>query len=137
MFLRLCAAALAAAFPFAAQAALGCNDVLKALSKELADATCVVSSDLTTQNPQTTPADNSLPGLPPFAFTPTTDRSVISPTGGGTPINHAVPGLQIQARIAADPLGQARFLLRLPNNWNGRRSEEHTSELQSHVNLVC
>src|SRR5690242_20837241 len=24
-----------------------------------------------------------------------------------------------------------------PRSWNNRRSEEHTSELQSHVNLVC
>ncbi|WP_077038390.1 3-hydroxybutyrate oligomer hydrolase family protein, partial [Pelomonas sp. KK5] len=36
-----------------------------------------------------------------------------------TPITRMVPGLQINARFASDPLGQGRFLLRLPNDWNG------------------
>ena len=36
------------------------------------------------------------------------------------PITKVVPGVQIKARIASDPLGQARFLLRVPNDWNGR-----------------
>src|SRR5690242_10373332 len=32
---------------------------------------------------------------------------------------------------------QSRWRKRLPLNWRSSRSEEHTSELQSHVNLVC
>src|SRR5437868_3186393 len=120
MYLRIgSTAALLLALPFSANAALNCADVLKALSRELVDATCVVSGDLTTRNEQTTPQNNSLPGLPAFAFTPRTDRDVISPSPAKrAPVIKVVPGLQIQARIASDPLGQARFLLRLPNDWN-------------------
>jgi len=107
--------------PFSARAGVTCADVLKALGSRLADATCFQSTDLTTNNPLTTPANNSLPGLPAFAFTPITDRGVIAPIAGKrTPITQTVPGLQLNARIASDPAGQARFLLRLPNDWNGR-----------------
>src|SRR5258708_5853763 len=107
--------------PFSARAGVTCADVLKALGGRLADPTCFQSADLTTNNPLTTPANNSLTGLPPGAFTPVTDRGVIAPSAGKrTPITRAVPGLQVNARIASDPAGQARFLLRLPNNWKGR-----------------
>ena len=107
--------------PFSARAGVTCADVLKALGSGLADPTCFQSADLTTNNPLTTPANNSLTGLPPGAFTPVTDRGVIAPSAGKrTPITRAVPGLQLNARIASDPAGQARFLLRLPNDWNGR-----------------
>lgn len=108
-----------AAFPAVAHA--DCQAVLAALGDRVADATCVDSPDLTTNNPATTPADNSLPGLPAGAFTPTTDRNVISPDAPDrTPITHAVPGIQVNGRFAGDPTGQARFLLRLPATWNGR-----------------
>src|SRR5467141_3798709 len=108
--------------PFSARAGVTCADVLEALGSRLADhPDCFQSADLTTANPLTTPADNSLPGLPRFAFIPTTDRGVIAPSAGKrTPITKAVPGLQLNARIASDLTGQARFLLRLPNDWNGR-----------------
>jgi hypothetical protein len=121
MFPRICGtAALLLVIPFSAHAGFTCADVLAALASELTDATCFVSTDLTTNNEQTTPPNNSLPGLPPFAFTPRTDRDVIAPSPAKrAPITKTVPGLQIQARIASDPLGQARFLLRLPNDWNG------------------
>jgi hypothetical protein len=121
MSARICGtAALLLALPLCAQAKLTCADVVKALAKDLTDVTCFASTDLTTNNEQTTPANNSIPGLPAFAFTPRTDRDVISPNAPKrTPITKAVPGLQIQARIASDPQGQARFLLRLPQEWNG------------------
>src|SRR5712691_10533200 len=107
--------------PFSARAGVTCADVRKALDNQLTDVTCFQSADLTTNNPLTTPANNSLPGLPAFAFTPITDRGVIAPIAGKrTPITQTVPGLQLNARIASDPAGQARFLLRLPNDWNGR-----------------
>ena len=81
------------------------NKVLNA-----ADTFCFESPDLTTANPLTTPADNSLPGLPAFAFTPQTDRSVISPDPPNrTPITKKVPGVQLDARIAVDPAGEARI----------------------------
>ena len=121
--------------PFPASAAVTCADVLKVLGSSLADLNCFASDDLTTNNPLTTPANNSLPGLPPFAFTPITDRTVIAPSAGKrTPITKAVPGLQLDARIASDPQGQARFLLRLPNDWNGRLVVAGASGTRSEFN---
>ena len=136
MLMRLCGVvALSLLLPHPAHAAASCAQVLKILGGQLADATCFVSADLTTNNEQTTPLDNSLPGLPPFAFTPRTDRNVVSPNPPHrTPITKAVPGLQIQARIASDPLGQARFLLRLPNDWNGRLVVAGASGTRSEFN---
>jgi pimeloyl-ACP methyl ester carboxylesterase len=116
---RVCALALAG-LPGLVLAQARCEQVLRQLRPHLADAVCVESPDLTTTNPATTPGDNSLPGLPAFAFMPQTDRSVIAPSEGKRPpVTKVVPGLQIQARFAADPLGQGRFLLRLPHDWNG------------------
>jgi 3HB-oligomer hydrolase (3HBOH)/Tannase and feruloyl esterase len=124
---------LSASLP--AAAAVTCADLQKAFGASLADVSCFASSDLTTNNPQTTPGDNSLPGLPAFAFTPTTDRSVIAPSAGKrTPITKAVPGVQLNARIASDPQGQARFLLRLPNDWNGRLVVAGASGTRSEFN---
>ena len=114
---------------------------LKALGQSLADVNCFASPDLTTANTtndiktSTTPPNNSLPGLPAFAFTPITDRSVIAPSAGKrTPITKVVPGLQLDARIASDPQGQARFLLRLPNDWNGRLVVAGASGTRSEFN---
>jgi hypothetical protein len=98
-----------------------CEQVLSRLGDSLADATCTESADLTTDNPATTPANNAIPALPPFAFTPQTDRDTIAPDPDHRPpITGHVPGIQINARIAGDPQGQARVLIRLPDNWNGR-----------------
>src|SRR2546425_10126797 len=121
--------------PFFARAGVTCEDVRKALGNQLADPSCFQSTDLTTNNPQTTPDDNSLPGVPPGAFQPKTDRAVIAPIAGKrTPITKAVPGLQLDARIASDPTGQARFLLRLPNDWNGRLVVAGASGTRSEFN---
>ena len=126
--------ALALIVPMSA-AASRCDDVLSRIGAQLADASCVESPDLTTNNPSTTPGDNSIPGLPPFAFTPTTDRGVIAPSAAfRPPITHAVPGVQIDARIASDPTGEARFLLRLPNDWNGRLVVAGASGTRSEFN---
>ena len=121
--------------PFPASAAVTCDSVLKVLGSSLADVTCSASDDLTTNNPLTTPGNNTLPGVPAFAFTPITDRSVIAPSAGKrTPITKVVPGLQLDARIASDPQGQARFLLRLPNDWNGRLVVAGASGTRSEFN---
>ena len=127
--------------PFPAGAAVTCADVLKALGQSLADVNCFASPDLTTTNTtndirtSTTPPNNSLPGLPGGAFTPITDRSVIAPSAAKRPpITQVVPGLQLDARIASDPQGQARFLLRLPNNWNGRLVVAGASGTRSEFN---
>jgi alpha-beta hydrolase superfamily lysophospholipase len=83
------------------------------------DVQCVESTDLTTNNPATTPGDNSRFGLPPNAFVPTTDRGAVSPDAPQrTPITRAVPGLQITGGMADDV--NARWLLRLPQHWNGK-----------------
>ena len=131
---RSLAGAIALAIPFAASATR-CDDVLAALGSRLADATCFESTDLTTNNPLTTPPDNSIPGLPVGAFTPRTDRGVIvGAPADNTPITHAVPGIQLNARIADDPTGQARFLLRLPDDWNGRLVVAGASGTRSEFN---
>jgi hypothetical protein len=136
MLHRTCrVAVLLAAVSVSAHAKLNCPDVLKALRKDLVDVTCFASTDLTTKNEQTTPLNNSNPALPAFAFTPRTDRDVISPNAPErTRIDKAVPGLQIQARIAGDPRGQARFLLRLPADWNGRLVVAGASGTRSEFN---
>lgn len=132
----ICAAlALLVAGNTAVPAATRCDHLLEQLKARIAEATCSDSTDLTTANPATTPADNSLPGLPPFAFTPQIDRNTIAPPNGSrTPITKAVPGMQIQARIAGDPLGQARILIRMPDDWNGRLVVAGASGTRSEFN---
>ncbi|MEO2218486.1 3-hydroxybutyrate oligomer hydrolase family protein [Chromobacterium vaccinii] len=112
-----------------------CERLLRKLDSQLADARCVESPDLTTRNPDTTPANDSLPGLPPSAFMPQADRDIlVADPAHRPPIKKAVPGLQIQARFAKDPLGQARFLLRLPKDWNGRLVVAGASGARSEFN---
>src|SRR5215475_3218839 len=60
-----------------ASAAARCDRLLNLLQAGIADPTCFESTDLTTANPATTPPNNSLPALPPFAFTPQTDHLAI------------------------------------------------------------
>ncbi|HVJ54189.1 MAG TPA: 3-hydroxybutyrate oligomer hydrolase family protein [Aliidongia sp.] len=116
-------------------AASRCGRLSSFLHDRVADVVCTESTDLTTNNPATTPADNSLVGLPPFAFTPTTDRSVIAPSAPNrTPITKTVPGVQFQARLTGDPQGEARILIRLPNNWNGKLVVAGASGTRSEFN---
>jgi hypothetical protein len=121
-----------------AAAASRCDQLLARLGNQVvnaADTTCFESPDLTTANPNTTPADNSLPGLPAFAFTPQTDRSVISPSPPNrTLITKAVPGIQLDARISDDLTDQARILFRLPNQWNGKLVVAGASGTRSEFN---
>jgi hypothetical protein len=119
----------------AAEPRSACDDLLKRFGARLIEVVCVQSPDLTTANPSTTPADNSRPGLPPLAFTPQTDRAVIAPDAAHkTPIARAVPGLQLQARIADDPAGEARIIVRLPDVWNGRLVVAGASGTRSEFN---
>jgi 3HB-oligomer hydrolase (3HBOH) len=99
--------------------ATGCEDVVPRLGPVLADVFCFHTTNLTTNGPNTTPPDDSLAGLPPFAFTPRIDRAVISPADH-TPIARPVGGVQIEGRFARDAIGQGRFVLRLPDDWNGK-----------------
>lgn len=96
-----------------------CTQIRLALLADTQDLQCVSSADLTTANPNTTPQDNSRPGLPPSAFTPRTDAQAVSPDAPNrTPITRAVPGLQVTGAMADDP--DARWVLRLPESWNGK-----------------
>src|SRR5206468_5985004 len=70
MFRKRCLMALAFFLPAVAFAETRCEQILKKWGDQLADANCFESTDLTTNNPLTTPLDNSIPGLPLFAFTP-------------------------------------------------------------------
>src|SRR5262249_37719508 len=104
-----------------------CDALVAYLSDRAVDVVCFESEDLTTNNENpprpmpTTPPDNSIAGRPPFAFTPRTDRTVISPDPPDrTPIRRAVPGIQVQGFYADDVKREARFVLRFPNDWNGR-----------------
>jgi hypothetical protein len=134
-------AALVASSLVPAVARAGCGEVLARLGPRVADVTCFASPDLTTNNTSgpptgpTTPPDHSLPGWPPFAFTPRTDRDTIAPAPPDrTPITRPVPGVQVQGRFADDPTGQARFLVRLPDDWNGRLVVAGASGTRSEFN---
>jgi hypothetical protein len=99
--------------------ALDCSAVTAALAARTQDLRCIDSPDLTTQNPDTTPPDNSRVDLPPLAFTPRTDRAAIVSDVVRTPIAGAVPGLQITGAMADD--AGARFVIRLPaSGFTGR-----------------
>jgi 3HB-oligomer hydrolase 3HBOH len=120
--------------PVAARAAR-CDDLLAQIGAELSGVNCFESADLTTNNPATTPPNNFDATLPAGAITPQTDRGVISPDPPNrTPITRAVPGLQLEAKIAGDPTGEARFLLRVPNDWNGRLVVAGASGTRSEFN---
>jgi hypothetical protein len=109
---------------------------------------CFHSDDLRTNNASTTPADNSittfadgsmLPGVSvlglPFnfgAYTPTKDRGVIS--NGPSPTAGPVPGIQVEGWYADDPTKQARFVLRFPDNWNGKLVVAGASGTRSEYN---
>jgi hypothetical protein len=129
--------ALAVSLSGHAAARTRCERILERFADRLVGASCVESPDLTTNNPNTTPANNSLAGWPPFAFTPQTDRATIAPDPANkTPITKVVPGVQINAYIASDKTTprQARFLLRLPDDWNGRLVVAGASGTRSEFN---
>src|SRR2546423_11890889 len=116
MHLRLvsCVALLLSSAAFAAPPADRCSRLLAAFRDRLVNPTCFESTDLTTNGPATTPADNSITGLPAGAFTPTTHPTVISPGPGNTTlIARPVAGVQLQASIAAHPTRHGRVLPRL------------------------
>ena len=135
---------LACALPGAAST--GCADILNSLAGKAVGVVCFASPDLTTNNtalppngPTTLPND-SLPEfadgvtpLPTYAFTPITDRGVIVLTNAPTPAP-AIPGVQVEGFFADDPAGQARFLLRFPDHWNGRLVVAGASGTRSEFN---
>ena len=115
---RLLSVAVLAAGASSAFAQNACGPVVAVLAGTQHVA-CFESTDLTTNNPATLPADNSRAGLPLSAFTPRTDAAAVSPDAPHrTPITRAVPGLQITGGMADD--ADARWVLRLPQDWNGK-----------------
>jgi 3HB-oligomer hydrolase (3HBOH) len=140
--LACCIAALSSAAAFA-ETKDPCQRVMAAFGSRLREATCFHTDDLTTNNPATTPQNNSLPGQPPFAFTPQTDRDVITIDAKNRPaVTKKVPGIQVNGYIADDPQKQGRFLLRLPDTdgpdpstrWNGRLVVAGASGTRSEFN---
>ena len=129
-------------------AAAGCTEVLAVLADKSIGATCFHADDLRTPNPPTapvTPPDNSittfadgtpLPGSTvvgsAFSYTPVTDLEKISI--GPTPTSTAVPGIQVEGWFADDPSGEARFLLRFPDDWNGKLVVAGSSGTRSEFN---
>jgi len=86
-------------------------------------------------NSITTFADGTpLPGL--FgginSFTPITDRAVIS--NGPAPTAGPVPGIQVEGWLADDPANEARFVLRFPDDWNGKLVVAGASGTRSEYN---
>jgi hypothetical protein len=127
--------ALALLIPMSASAATRCEQIEASLGASIADPVCFESADLTTNNVATTPPNNTIAGLPAGAWTPVTDRGVISPNPPNrTPITKAVPGIQLEARFADDPTGEARFLIRLPDDWNGNLVVAGASGTRSEFN---
>src|SRR5215471_16456181 len=86
-----------------------CDALAAFLADKAVDVVCFESEDLTTNNEipprpmPTTPEDNSIAGLLAFAYTPRTDRTVISPDPPDrTPITSEVPGIQVEGFFADD-----------------------------------
>ena len=147
-FTWLCAAVVAMPWPLAALAAPGCPALEQYLVGRAVGVMCFHSDDLRTNNTVTTPTNNSittfadgttLPGVSvlglPFnfgSFTPVTDRGVIST--GATPSSAPVPGIQVEGWFADDPTNQARFVLRFPDDWNGKLVVAGASGTRSEYN---
>ncbi|HEV8551789.1 MAG TPA: 3-hydroxybutyrate oligomer hydrolase family protein [Casimicrobiaceae bacterium] len=121
----------------------GCPEIEQFLTGKAVGVVCFHSDDLRTNNPTTTPANNSittfadgspLPGLfsGAFSFTPITDRGVIS--NGPAPTSTPVPGIQVGGWFADDPTKQARFVLRFPDDWNGKLVVAGSSGTRSEYN---
>jgi alpha-beta hydrolase superfamily lysophospholipase len=124
-------------------ASAGCPQIEQFLTGIAVGVVCFHSDDLTTNNPITTPADNSIltfaDGSPLLGllggsggFTPVTDRGVIS--NGPTPTSTPVPGIQVEGWFADDPTKEARFVLRFPDDWNGKLVVAGASGTRSEYN---
>ncbi|HLW13519.1 MAG TPA: hypothetical protein VKU81_12535, partial [Casimicrobiaceae bacterium] len=145
---RLIVALAIAPFPLAVHAAPGCAAVEQFLAAKAIGVVCFHSDDLRTKNAATTPPDNSITtfadgsplpgvsvaGLPANfgSYTPTKDRGVIS--NGPAPSAQMVPGIQVEGWLADDPAKQARFVLRFPDDWNGKLVVAGASGTRSEYN---
>ena len=126
---RLSATAAMLGWCAASSAALTCDDITHFLSDKAVGVVCFKTDDLRPSNPlvpPVTPANSPAAGsvtypdggaVPLGALQASTDPTVISI--GPTPTPSKVPGLQVSGWYAEDPR-QARFLLRFPENWNGK-----------------
>ncbi|HEY2815538.1 MAG TPA: 3-hydroxybutyrate oligomer hydrolase family protein [Casimicrobiaceae bacterium] len=152
-FSRLLIALAAMPWPLAALAGPGCPALDQFLVGKAVGVICFHSDDLRTKVPEpltnpTTPPNNSIStfadgtplpgvsvlGLVPWfgAFTPITDRGVIS--NGPAPTSQPVPGVQVEGWFADDPTKQARFVLRFPDDWNGKLVVAGASGTRSEYN---
>ena len=135
-------------WPLAVMAAPGCPELQTYLADKATDVVCFHSDDLRTNNPTVgptaiTPANNFITTFADGAplpnptglgggITPITDRGVIS--NGPTPTITAVPGIQVEGWFADDPTHQARFVLRFPDDWNGKLVVAGASGTRSEYN---
>src|SRR5437660_4452867 len=124
-------------------AALNCADIQASLAGKAVGVLCFHSDDLRTNNSVTTPANNSittfadgtpLPGLLAGAnsFTPVPDRGVIF--DAAHPTSMPVAGIQVEGWFADGPTKEARFVLRFPDNWNGKLVVAGASGTRSEYN---
>jgi hypothetical protein len=133
--------------------AAGCPEIQKFLADKAKGLSCFHADDLMSSNTaqHITPDDNSittfadgatpLPGtrcpadspLCGGGFTPIEDKTAISNDPTNLP-HRPVPGIQVQGWFANDPAGEARFLLRFPDDWNGRLVVAGASATRSEFN---
>lgn len=143
---RITLALALAPFSLALHAAPKCADVERFLAGKATGVECFHSDDLRATDPLSppiTPGDNTiktfadgspLPGLLDGlgSFQATTDPKVIS--NAPPPSSGPVPGIQVEGWFADDPTHQARFLLRFPDDWNGRLVVAGSSGTRSEFN---
>src|SRR5260370_13227813 len=76
-----------------------------------------------------------------FPYTTLFRSLLVRPRGGRVAVPVADVLLAVEHLLVPAgglrPVGRARAVQELRDAVRGRRSEEHTSELQSHLNLVC
>jgi hypothetical protein len=147
-FTRISLALALASFPLALHAAPTCADVERFLVGKARDVKCFHADDLRANKPLSppiTPGDNTittfadgtpLPGLLNGlgSFQASTDPTVISNGPSPMPAQGPVPGIQVEGWFADDPTNQARFLLRFPDDWNGKLVVAGSSGTRSEFN---
>jgi hypothetical protein len=123
--------------------ALTCEDLTHFLADKAVGVQCFKTDDLRATNPVSqpiTPANSPAAGsvtypdgsaVPFGAISASTDPTVISIAP--TPTTAKIPGIQVSGWYVEEPT-QARFLLRFPQNWNGKLVVAGVSGTRSEFN---
>ena len=118
-----------------------CDALMARFASVLAEIECFESTDLTTNGANTTPAEQlHRRRFRPLRSRPVTDRGVIAPAAPDqTPLTKAVPGIQLEARIADDPTRRGALPAapagRLERQPRGRRRLRHAQRVQRRLRL--